>query len=249
MYTKLTKMLLWRVKKIFNLTKGGFIFKMKLVKYLVTTAAITAVMAVSASAATLETSGEFKVTVDEATKKVSLSDIGLINGDQMTMLILNNDATTVTEGDIEQIDQGATATSWADIAMKDIELGKEYIVKIGGDGVIKKATFKLVEDTPTTPKWHVGNIDLSGTAYQEDLMTAIDYITTGDVIMLLRYASGEVDNMSDEQLEWADIVGDINGDIATNDFPTTTDVIGLLQLTNFERTNFNAYAYDYYLGE
>ena len=264
-------MLLWRVKKkIFNLTKGGFIFKMKLVKYLVTTAAITAVMAVSASAATLETSGDFTVSVDEATNKVSLSGIKFtdadgkdITPDQMTMLILDRDATNdLTENDIKQIDQVATnktvaagetvaTQTMSGIAMNAIEVGKEYFVRIGGDGSIKTAKFKLVEDTPTTPKWHIGNVDLSGNAYEEDLEVATFEITVDDAILVLFGVEGAAEKFTDEQLEYLQILGDVNSDITDyeSELPDVNDAIAILKFVAGEPTIDNADMVTYYYGE
>ena len=138
---------------------------MKLFKLLTTTAITTmavAAMSVSASAALEAT---YTAPTTDAAGSVALTGIET-TAEQKTLLILNNDATNVVEGDIVQIDQDATLTSVAvgdlaaaidaanQTALDAYNAGEQnadtyatltaawkastdYFVRVGGDGTIE----------------------------------------------------------------------------------------------------------------
>jgi len=152
---------------------------MKLFKLMATTAITTmavAAMSVSASAALTAT---YTAPTADAAGSIALSGIET-TAEQKTLLVLNNDATNVVEGDIVQIDQDAALTSVAvgdlaaaidaanQTALDAYNAGEQnadtyatltaawkastdYFVRVGGDGTIEKYTLE-VNTTKTLPE-------------------------------------------------------------------------------------------------
>jgi len=152
---------------------------MKLFKLMATTAITTmavAAMSVSASAALTAT---YTAPTADAAGSIALSGIET-TAEQKTLLVLNNDATNVVEGDIVQIDQDAALTSVAvgdlaaaidaanQTALDAYNAGEQnadtyatltaawkastdYFVRVGGDGTIEKYTL-TVNTTKTLPE-------------------------------------------------------------------------------------------------
>jgi len=110
----------------------------KFTKFMLSVAAVTAVsatMAVAAMAADTVTG-----TYDPATGNVALDGV-VSSGDQQTLLVLTEDADTVTEAIIAQIDQDASISSF--VLPASLTEGTYYI-RIGGtDGTIQKGTLTI----------------------------------------------------------------------------------------------------------
>ena len=110
----------------------------KFTKFMLSVAAVTAVsatMAVAAMAADTVTG-----TYDPTTGNVALDGV-VSSGDQQTLLVLTEDAETVTEAIIAQIDQDASISSF--VLPASLTEGTYYI-RIGGtDGTIQKGTLTI----------------------------------------------------------------------------------------------------------
>lgn len=127
----------------------------KLSKTLLSVAAVTAVSAAMAASAMAMTA-----TYDPATGMVTLSEVAS-TGDSQTLLVVggNSVGATVATDDIKQIDQDDTGKSFATVPVGQLVDGT-YEVRIGGDGQIQRATFKVGDVVgPTTDTFKIGDVD------------------------------------------------------------------------------------------
>ncbi len=115
----------------------------KLSKTLLSVAAVTAVSAAMAASAMAMTA-----TYDAETGMVTLSEVAS-TGDSQTLLVVggNSVGATVATEDIKQIDQDDTGKSFATVPVGQLDDGT-YEVRIGGDGQIQRATFKVGDVQP-----------------------------------------------------------------------------------------------------
>ena len=226
---------------------------MKLFKLLTTTAITTmavAAMSVSASAALEAT---YTAPTTDAAGSVALTGIET-TAEQKTLLILNNDATNVVEGDIVQIDQDATLTSVAvgdlaaaidaanQTALDAYNAGEQnadtyatltaawkastdYFVRVGGDGTIEKYTL-TVNTTKVMPEAPAEVPDEPELPPVGDIDNDGDW-TTFDALEMLNYEAGEASLFDDYEYEDALKIGDIDAD----DDITTFDA---LEVLNYE---------------
>jgi len=171
-------------------------------------AAVTAVstaMAISAMAADTVT-GEYAAD----TGVVTLNGV-VGSGDQQTLLVLTEDAPTVTEGIIAQIDQDASISQF--VLPANLTEGTYYI-RIGGtDGTIQTGTLTIGGGDVETVTIIVGDVDAGGD------------IGGRDGVFLARYLADFTTNIGDAGVEKETpggakiIVGDVDagGDIGGRD--------------------------------
>ena len=117
------------------------------------------VAAIGALAAGLATSAmAMTATYDAGTVTIVAEEGDKVASAEKTLLILNNDATTVTESDIVQIDQSEDIAS---VPVGELADGT-YYVRVGGDGNIDTATFTVSNATPSpydNPARLLGDVD------------------------------------------------------------------------------------------
>lgn len=177
----------------------------KFTKIMLSVAAVTAVstaMAISAMAAV-------EGTYDAETGKVTLTGVES-SGDQQTLLVLSEDAETVTEGIIRQIDQDTAISEF--ILEKGITSGT-YYVRIGGtDGTLQKYTLVIGGEQPGGETETIVIGDTSGD----------DIVNATDVGHLSRYSVGfdsRIGSAGKERVK-ADsskvVIGDTSGDGIVN---------------------------------
>ena len=183
----------------------------KFTKIMLSVAAVTAVstaMAISAMAEDTVTG-----TYDNATGIVTLDGV-VSSGAQQTLLVLNNDATTVTETDIAQIDQDESISQFvlpAGLA-DDGDPEVTYYIRIGGsEGGIQTGTLVLNAsgDEPggNTVTMTIG--DVNGDSE----------VGAGDALFIARYNAtfttsignvGKKYTKADNSGDYT--IGDVNGD-------------------------------------
>lgn len=101
-------------------------------------------------------------------------------GEQQTLLVLNNDATTVVDTDIVQIDQQGGA--FADVVVGDLKDGT-YYVRIGGDSAatFSYGTFTVGETvTPSTRK--VGDVDGNTVINGTDAAKIVNHVLKSETL-------------------------------------------------------------------
>ena len=142
----------------------------KLMLSAATVAAVSATMAVAAMAADTVTG-----TYDPANGNVALDGV-VSSGDQQTLLVLTEDAATVTEGIIAQIDQDASISKF--VLPAGLTEGTYYI-RIGGtDGTIQTGTLTISGGSDVeTVTIKIGDANIDGN------------ITSADVGYVLRYSN------------------------------------------------------------
>ena len=183
----------------------------KFTKIMLSVAAVTAVstaMAISAMAEDTVTG-----TYAPETGVVTLDGV-VSSGDQQTLLVLTEDAATVTEGIIAQIDQDAAISQF--VLPANIESGTYYI-RIGGtDGTIQTGTLTIGSQgggDAETVTIIVGDVDAGGD------------IGGRDGVFLARYLADYTTNIGDAGVEKdvpggsKIIIGDVDagGDIGGRD--------------------------------
>lgn len=141
-------------------------------KFMLSAAAITAVSAAMAVSAMAAVGGSY----DAATGKVTLTGVES-SGDQQTLLVLTEDAATVTEGIIAQIDQDTAISEF--VLPSGIESGT-YYVRIGGtNGTIQTYTLTIGSGGGGGESGQVtvlvGDIDGDGDVTSSDSVIALRY--------------------------------------------------------------------------
>ncbi len=196
----------------------------KLSKTIFSIAAVTAVSAVMAASA-------MAMSASYADGVVTLTDVDA-TGDSQTLLVLSENADTVTEGIIKQIDQKDDGTKFGAVTVGDLVDGT-YYVRVGGtDGTLQTAEFTVGTQGGEDPV--VETIDIYiGDA---NLDNAIDSLDVGNV---LRYTNKETTRVgrSGEKYKYAAdetifYVGDANVDGAID----SLDVGNILRYANKETT-------------
>ena len=149
----------------------------KFTKIMLSVAAVTAVstaMAISAMADDTVTG-----TYASETGVVTLDGV-VSSGEQQTLLVLTEDAATVTESIIAQIDQDAAISQF--VLPASIESGTYYI-RIGGtDGTIQTGTLTIgggSEPGGSTHEVLIGDVDQNGR------------VTSGDASLVLTLVAGK----------------------------------------------------------
>ena len=145
--------MIWNVEKNKQTHERRNLFMKKVTKLFLSVAAISALaagLATSAMAMTASydaTAGTVTITAEEG---------DLVASSEKTLLILNNDAVTVTEADIVQIDQSEDI---AEVPVGELADGT-YYVRVGGDGHIDKAEFTVGGESPyENPARLLGDVD------------------------------------------------------------------------------------------
>lgn len=178
------------------------------------------VAAIGALAAGLATSAmAMTATYDAGTVTIVAEEGDKVASTEKTLLILNNDATTVTESDIVQIDQSE------DIASVPVgELAKgTYYVRVGGDGNIDTAQFTVGSTSPYNDptiklgdangdtyvdgadanrviNYAVGDATLEGDYYQAADANDDGYVDGGDANKIVQYSVGDTDELTGKTL-------------------------------------------------
>jgi len=146
----------------------------KFTKIMLSVAAVTAVstaMAISAMADDTVTG-----TYASETGVVTLDGV-VSSGDQQTLLVLTEDAATVTESIIAQIDQDASISQF--VLPANLESGTYYI-RIGGtDGTIQTGTLTIGSQGGSTHEVLIGDVDQNGR------------VTSGDASLVLTLVAGK----------------------------------------------------------
>lgn len=136
------------------------------------------VAAIGALAAGLATSAmAMTATYDAGTVTIVAEDGDKVASTEKTLLILNNDATTVTESDIVQIDQSEDIAS---VPVGELAEGT-YYVRVGGDGNIDTATFTV--GGAADRKVLVGDVDGNGEVLAGDASQVLLYTVHGDSVI------------------------------------------------------------------
>lgn len=144
--------MIWNVEKKQTHERRNLFMK-KVTKLFLSVAAIGALAAGLATSAMAMTA-----TYDAGTVTIVAEDGDKVASTEKTLLILNNDATTVTESDIVQIDQSEDIAS---VPVGELADGT-YYVRVGGDGNIDTATFTVSNTTPSpynNPTRLLGDVD------------------------------------------------------------------------------------------
>ncbi|MGN0183305.1 MAG: hypothetical protein ACI4DP_13000 [Candidatus Ornithomonoglobus sp.] len=199
----------------------------KLILSVAAVSAVSAAMAISAMAAdTL--SGTYNAETGEVTLTGAVA-----TGASQTLLVLNNNADSVTADDIAQIDQvdeeGYTFTSFK--LQSGLETGTYYI-RIGGDGSIQTGTLTIGGGTGgvETVTLIVGDANLDGAA---------DITDVGYILRAANFETSRISHVGEVFTKAADnsqvIVGDANLDGAAD----ITDVGYILRAANFETSRIS----------
>ncbi|MBQ7574095.1 MAG: dockerin type I repeat-containing protein [Clostridia bacterium] len=152
------------------------------------------VAAIGALAAGLATSAmAMTATYDAGTVTIVAEDGDKVASTEKTLLILNNDATTVTESDIVQIDQSEDIAS---VPVGELAEGT-YYVRVGGDGNIDTAEFTV---------GGVASTRLLGDANNDDAVDVMDAATTINHYL-------EVTTLEGDDLKAADVNKDNAADV------------------------------------
>lgn len=179
----------------------------KLSKTLLSVAAVTAVSAAMAASAMAMTA-----TYDPATGMVTLSEVAS-TGDSQTLLVVggNSVGATVATDDIKQIDQDDTGKSFATVPVGQLVDGT-YEVRIGGDGQIQRATFKVGDVQPggETKTIMVGDVNWTEDVDALDALAVARYAAKATT---LTEKTGEKYQVSGSEDTYT--VGDVNtsGDV------------------------------------
>lgn len=131
--------MIWNVEKKQTHERRNLFMK-KVTKLFLSVAAIGALAAGLATSAMAMTA-----TYDAGTVTIVAGDEDKVTSTEKTLLILNNNATTVTEADIVQIDQSEDIAS---VPVGELADGT-YYVRVGGDGNIDTATFTVASESPS----------------------------------------------------------------------------------------------------
>jgi hypothetical protein len=130
-------------------------------KLIAVTAAFAAVATMSAAA--FAATGDVTATYDADSKTVTAAVEGVTFSDQVTVVITEVDAASITSENIYYIDQDGSASVLADMGMMEsaIEQGKTYEVRVGcTEGDLYVGTFTI--GGSSTPEYPLGDADLSG---------------------------------------------------------------------------------------
>ena len=177
----------------------------KFTKIMLSVAAVTAVstaMAISAMAA-----DTVRGTYDSATGIVTLDGV-VSSGEQQTLLVLTEDAATVTEGIIAQVNQDASISQF--VLSANIESGTYYI-RIGGtDGTIQTGTLTIGGQ---------GGGDVETVTMTIGDVNGDNEVASLDALFIARYNATYTTNIGNVGATYtkADnsgnyVVGDVNGD-------------------------------------
>ena len=197
------------------LMKRGKTMK-KLTKTILSVAAVsalTAAMAVSASAMT----ARYEAGVDGGVSKVILEDVQS-TGNSQTILILNENAEVISETNandvVEAIDQKDGGGVFTEVPVNPLSEGVTYYVRIGGtelvDGTIQQTTFKAGEDEDTPNTRLLGDVDGNGD------------INVNDVPPIVNHVLGKA-LLTGDDFKAADT--DPNNDVNVNDVPPIVNFV------------------------
>ncbi len=184
----------------------------KLSKTILSIAAVSAVSAVMAASA-------MAMTASYDAGSVTLAGVEA-TGDSQTLLVLSEDADTVTEAIIKQIDQKDDGSSFATVTVGDLAVGTYYVRVGGSNGTLQKAEFTIGEqggevDPPAgeTESIIVGDVNLNGS------------ITSADTSFLARQQAKFTVNIGKvgEHRTAADGTDVIIGDVNLNGSITSAD--------------------------
>ena len=186
----------------------------KLVFSCAAVAALTAAVGTAAMAAkgdvTGTITGDITGSYDPGTKTITVTDYAS-TGEESTMLVLNNDASTVAEGDIEAINQEAKIAT-IPLGIENPAEGETatYYIRIGGsNGEIRTATLTIAtegEDGPAPSTQKLGDVNNDGS------------IQNGDATDIAKHVAG-LTVLEGDNLQAADVNDD--GQVANGD---ATDV-------------------------
>ena len=196
----------------------------KFTKIMLSVAAVTAVSTAMAISAMAEDTVTGAYTAD--TGVVTLDGV-VSSGDQQTLLVLTEDAATVTESIIAQIDQDAAISQF--VLPANIESGTYYI-RIGGtDGTIQTGTLTIGSQggDVETVTIIVGDANLDNTIDSSDVGYVLRY--SNDLRTRIGKAGQEETKADDKSTV---IVGDANLDNTID----SSDVGYVLRFSNDLRT-------------